>query len=254
MDTLYKVHEFAEFTGVTVKALHHYDRLGLLKPRRTAAGYRIYTERDLEPLEQIVTLKFLGFPLKQIRAVLGRAATTLPQALRQQRLALEEKQRVLARAISAIRDAEKEIRPGESADPAILKRLIMTIDAQKIDLTQYFSESALAKMRQFFEGATSGEWFEEWKELRRDVLAAIGEDPAGEAGRALAIRWKALTQRNAGALNFASDPEVMNGLKKKVGSDLHNWPPGLLRRFQESSTAKVVPFILKAMAALPREG
>jgi hypothetical protein len=120
-------------------------------------------------------------------------------------------------------------------------------------VTQYFLEAALTKMRQFFESATSGDWFEEWKELRRDVLAAIGEDPAGETGGALAIRWKALTQRNADALNFASDPEVVNGLQKG-GNDLHNWPPGLLRRFQESSTAKVVPFILKAMAALPRKG
>jgi hypothetical protein len=129
----------------------------------------------------------------------------------------------------------------------------MTIDLQKIDLTQHFSEAALAKMRQFFEGATSGEWFEEWKELQRDVLAVVGEDPAGETGRALAIRWKALAQRNADALNFASDPEVVIGLKKGR-NDLRNWPPGLLRRFQESGTAKVVPVILKAMAALPREG
>ena len=253
MDTLYSVHEFAELTGITVKALHHYDRLGLLKPRRTAAGYRIYTKRDLEPLEQIVALKFLGLPLKQIRAVLGRAETTLPEALRQQRLALEEKQRVLALAISAISDAEKEIRPGESDDPAILKRLIMTIDAQKIDLTQYFGEAALAKMRQFWDGASSGEGLEEWKDLQSDLLAAMGEDPAGEAGRVLAIRYRALTQRNTGAFNFISDPGVLNGLKK-AGSDLHNWPPGLLRRFQESSAAKVVPFLLKAMAALPTEG
>ena len=55
-----QVHQFAELAGVTVKALHHYDRLGLLKPRRTDSGYRLYTERDLERLEQIVALKFLG--------------------------------------------------------------------------------------------------------------------------------------------------------------------------------------------------
>jgi DNA-binding transcriptional MerR regulator len=45
------VHEFAELAGVTVKALHHYDRLGLLKPRRNDAGYRVYSPADLERLE-----------------------------------------------------------------------------------------------------------------------------------------------------------------------------------------------------------
>src|SRR5215472_4266739 len=42
LDRQYKVREFAEFAGVTVRALHHYERLGLLKPTRTAAGYRVY--------------------------------------------------------------------------------------------------------------------------------------------------------------------------------------------------------------------
>ncbi len=64
----YRIHEFARLAGVTVKALHHYDRLGLLQPGRTEAGYRVYCERDLETLEQIVALRFLGIPLKQIRS------------------------------------------------------------------------------------------------------------------------------------------------------------------------------------------
>ena len=43
----YRTAAFAALAGVTPRALRHYDRLGLLKPRRTTAGYRIYTERDL---------------------------------------------------------------------------------------------------------------------------------------------------------------------------------------------------------------
>lgn len=67
MSRRYQVHEFADLAGVTVRALHHYDRLGLLRARRTDAGYRLYTARDLERLEQIVALKFFGLPLKQIK-------------------------------------------------------------------------------------------------------------------------------------------------------------------------------------------
>ena len=65
---LYKAQEFAERAGVTVRTLHHYDRLGLLAPSgRTEAGYRLYGDRDLLRLEQILALKFIGFPLPEIR-------------------------------------------------------------------------------------------------------------------------------------------------------------------------------------------
>ena len=75
-DHLYPPHEFAVLAGVTVRALHHYDRLGLLKPvSRTQAGYRLYSEHDLARLEQIVLLKFLGFSLKQIGELLTLTRT-----------------------------------------------------------------------------------------------------------------------------------------------------------------------------------
>ena len=80
MNELYHAREFAELAGVTVRALHHYDGLGLLRPRRTQAGYRLYSLRDLQRLEQIVALKFLGIPLKQIGTLFNREATALPEA------------------------------------------------------------------------------------------------------------------------------------------------------------------------------
>src|SRR5580700_6800802 len=86
---MFRAKEFADLAGVTVRTLHHYDRLGLLKPRRAESGYRLYRESDLERLEQIVALKFLGLPLKEIRELLDSAAPDLPAALRMQRSALE---------------------------------------------------------------------------------------------------------------------------------------------------------------------
>ena len=103
---MFRAKEFANLAGVTVRTLHHYDRLGLLKPQRAESGYRLYRESDLERLEQIVALKFLGLPLKEIRELLDSAAPDLPAALRMQRSALEEKRRLLDRAIGAIREAE----------------------------------------------------------------------------------------------------------------------------------------------------
>ena len=59
----YSVRAFAELTGVTLKALRHYERRGLLTPTRTRAGYRRYTLRDLAQVELIVALKSLGLSL-----------------------------------------------------------------------------------------------------------------------------------------------------------------------------------------------
>src|SRR6478735_6327666 len=119
-DRVFQIQEFADLAGVTVKALHHYDRLELLRPSRTAAGYRVYRESDLTILEQIIALQFLGLPLKQIREVLARTER-LPEALRVQRLALEEKRALIARTIEAIRKAESALAGGAAADAELLK-------------------------------------------------------------------------------------------------------------------------------------
>ena len=78
--------QFAELAGVTVRTLHHYDRLGLLRARRTGSGYRVYRESDLDRLEQIVALKFVGLPLKRIKTLLDRDNLELAEALPRQRL------------------------------------------------------------------------------------------------------------------------------------------------------------------------
>ena len=65
------VHEVSRYTGVTVRALQYYDRIGLLSPaERTPAGYRLYDEGSLERLQQILLFRELGFSLDDIRRIL----------------------------------------------------------------------------------------------------------------------------------------------------------------------------------------
>lgn len=69
----WKVGELASLTGITVKTLHHYDKIGLLVPQHhTDCGHRLYTHKELEHLQQIVTLKHLGFSLEQISEAISR--------------------------------------------------------------------------------------------------------------------------------------------------------------------------------------
>ena len=109
---LFHVQDFAKLAGVTVRALHHYHRWGLVKPNRTEAGYRLYCLRDLERLEQIVALKFLGIPLKQIRQMFQHGTNEMSESLRMQRRVLEEKRRLLDSAIRASKRPRKPPRRG----------------------------------------------------------------------------------------------------------------------------------------------
>src|SRR5262245_32263321 len=68
-----KVGELARRTGLTVRTLHHYDEIGLLKPSlHTQAGYRLYTAGDVARLQQVLSLRQLGFSLEEVRDCLDR--------------------------------------------------------------------------------------------------------------------------------------------------------------------------------------
>ena len=84
------VHEVSELTGVSVRALHHYDELGLLKPAAvTEAGYRLYDESSLVRLQSILLFRELQFPLKDIGAILDSPTFDRNRALDQQIQLLE---------------------------------------------------------------------------------------------------------------------------------------------------------------------
>lgn len=86
------VHEVSRQTGVSIRALHHYDRIGLLPPSEvTEAGYRLYDDAALERLQSILLYKELGFPLKEIRGILESPVFDRNQALDQQITLLQMK-------------------------------------------------------------------------------------------------------------------------------------------------------------------
>jgi len=247
---VYRVKEFAELSGITVRALHHYDQLGLLKPRRTQAGYRMYSLWDLERLEQIVALRFLGIPLKQIKTLLDRSALDLPDALRLQLRVLENKRSLLDRAIDAIRDADKAMQPGKPADSALLKKIIEVIEMQdNMNWSkQYYSEEAQAKIEErkaLWSPELQERVTREWTELIRDVEAAIAqrEEPAGAKAQALAARWKKLAEGFTGG-----DPEITSGLNK-LYAHRAEWPQQFRQQMAPFSNPKVWEFMGKALGA-----
>jgi MerR family transcriptional regulator, thiopeptide resistance regulator len=241
---VYRIREFATLAGVTVRALHHYDRLGLLKPSgRSRSGYRLYRDRDLVRLEQIVVLKFLGLPLKQIARLLKRESS-LADALRRQQVVLAGKRRQLDLAIHAIRRAERSVESGGDPDWELFKTIVREIEMQNSTdwSKKYYSEDAKAKIEErkaLWNPELQAQVTEQWTALIADVTAALAEDPAGPNAQALAARWRTLVEGFTGG-----DPEVQQGLNK-MWADKDNWPAENRDRFHIDP--RVQEFIVKAM-------
>lgn len=97
------VQQLARLAGISVRTLHHYDHIGLLKPSaRTAAGYRLYGEADLLRLQQILFFKELDFPLADIQAILDDPDFDQVKALCDHRQMLQQEADRLGRLLKTI--------------------------------------------------------------------------------------------------------------------------------------------------------
>jgi MerR family transcriptional regulator, thiopeptide resistance regulator len=224
MSRLYKVREFADLAGVTVRTLHHYDRIALLKPQRSDSGYRLYSRTDLERLVQITALKFLGIPLHEIKVLLGASPLSLSESLRLQLRALTEKRDLITRAIQAIEEAERLMRSDQATDASALRKIIEVIEMRPEPnfMRRYYTEEAWAKRMQLREQRspeTLEGYKQEWRKLFLEVETALDLDPAGETAQGLARRWVLLAEVATGG-----DAEIRVGAIK-AWKDHQNWPP-----------------------------
>jgi DNA-binding transcriptional MerR regulator len=243
---VHRIQEFATLAGVTVRALHHYDRLGLLKPSgRSRSGYRLYRDSDLVRLEQIVVLKCLGLPLKQIGRLLKRESP-LAETLRRQQHVLAERRRQLDQAIQAIERAERFVQSGRDPDWDVFKTIVREIEmTNSTDWSKkYYTDDAKAKIEErkaLWSPELQAEVTKQWTALVADVTAALDEDPAGSTAQALAARWRKLVGGFTGG-----DPEVQKGLNT-MWADKENWPAE--KREQFHLDPRVQAFITTAMKA-----
>ena len=131
---MWRAGELAKAAGVTVRALHYYDEIGLLSPsRRSAAGHRLYDSTDVARLYRISLLRRLGFPLEQIASVLEDPAWQLRPAverhLRHTRAKAEIASRLCARLSSVAGALTKRESPSPAQLFATMEEMSMLDDA-----------------------------------------------------------------------------------------------------------------------------
>jgi DNA-binding transcriptional MerR regulator len=211
--TGFRVHDFARKTSVTVRTLHHYDRLGLLKPRKTRHGYRVYSDADAARLDQITVLKFLGLSLSDIKAALG-SESRRGELLKVQRLSIGHRRQLLAVAVDMLGQIEHG-----SPDWADLASFAREVGGQSEPQTSWRNRRLYEAVRKLV--SRRMEWSAALSdyELNRDIRAAIarGDTPDTPAGQALVARWRDSIERFTGG-----DPALKDALELVVGNHAHH--------------------------------
>jgi MerR family transcriptional regulator, thiopeptide resistance regulator len=243
----YRAKEFAALAGVTVRTLHFYDRRELLQPAaRTAHGYRLYGEAELERLEHILALRFVGFSLDQIQKLLRGSQQPLVAALRMQRQILGRQRGRLERAERAIERAERALDAEPNGDRWQVLRNVIEVFRVEDDYRwteRYYSPQARTKLEEMRENTPldavrKGE--RDWAMLVEEVetAASRGEDPFGAGGQALSARWRDLIRQFT-----RDDAEICEGLTN-LWSDRTHWPDDFKRPWSDAAD----DFIHRALA------
>jgi DNA-binding transcriptional MerR regulator len=162
----------SEMAGVSVRTLHHYDAIGLLVPSSvTQAGYRLYSDQDLERLQQILFFREIGFSLQEIKEILDSPGFDRRKALTAHRELLLEKRERMERMLETV---DRTIRSIEGGSVMAKKDLFDGFDMDKIKEHQAkYGEEARRKygkdMVEAAERKVSGNSVEQWKEMHEGM-------------------------------------------------------------------------------------
>ncbi|MFA5657823.1 MAG: MerR family transcriptional regulator [Oscillospiraceae bacterium] len=209
------ISEIARLTGISVRTLHYYDEIGLLKPVSVDehSGYRFYDERSLERLQTILFYRELDFPLKEIDRIISKPEFNKNEALSRQKELLRLKNERIERLIAAIDNTLK----GED-----------TMNFNAFDNSEFkaqkekYSEEAKEKWgntRAYKENAekTSSYSSEKWEEINKVMNAILcefadcmksGSLPDGDSAQVLVKKWQSFITEN----HYTCPKEILAGL------------------------------------------
>ena len=256
----FRIQEFAKLAGVTVRALHHYDRLGLLSPaHRSENGYRLYCHDDLGRIERILVLRYLGLSLREIAELLKQSSATEPLAttLARQRSVLRERRDELNRVLRAIEHAQSQAATSAEPDWLLYHTILKEIQMEQTQnwTEKYYSPKGLEALRERHASMTIQQGLElkqKWQELHADIQNALdnGISPDSAEGRALVARWMRLADEFT-----QGNPDLREGIHR-LYQDQDNWPDdekaASLRA--NSATPAQNAFFMAALQACLRHG
>ncbi|MDA8218933.1 MAG: MerR family transcriptional regulator [Dehalococcoidales bacterium] len=210
----YTVKKVAALASLSVRALHHYDHIGLLKPASVSpAGYRLYTEADLERLQQILFFRELGFGLAEIKRIMNSPGYDRKAALREHRRLLLEKRQRLDKLIQSV---ERTIESLEGGSKVSEKEMFAGFDQKQIDAwteearERWGSEHVDESLRRTAHYGKA-DWealLAEMGDLTKTIADNMERGPADPAVQEQVGRWYRLINERF----YECSPEMFRGL------------------------------------------
>jgi DNA-binding transcriptional MerR regulator len=197
-----KVGELAMRAGLTVRTLHHYDSIGLLRPSaRSDAGYRLYNRDDVARLHQIQALRKFVMALSDIGNYLDGPGA-MPLAIVEQQIVALDRQIADASTMRAqLQLLRDQLAKGESPD---LSTWLTTLE-QMTMYDKYFSKEDLQQLRMMQDDASRAEWDALVAQVRDKMEAKA--PPSDESVKQLALRWIAQLERDT-----SGNPDIISRL------------------------------------------
>jgi DNA-binding transcriptional MerR regulator len=208
------VGELAKRTGLSVRTLHWYDEIGLLSPsHHTESGHRLYAASDLARLQQIKSLRRLGFSLEEIRDCLGRAEFAPQQVIGLHLARLREQIALEQRLCDRLEALAAHLRAAEAVSA---EEFLQTIEVMNM-VEKYYTPEQLEEFKQRAQAfgedrirAVEAEWMQLIAHVRAHMQQ--GTDPASEPVRKIARRWSELIQAFDDATG--NKPEIKEAVQR----------------------------------------
>jgi DNA-binding transcriptional MerR regulator len=198
-----KVGELAKRTGLTIRTLHHYDEIGLLKPSlHTGSGHRLYAASDVARLQQVVSLRQLGFSLEEIQACLDRPGFSPLEVIGLHVARLREQIELQRKLCERLEALAEQFRP---AGEVSAEEFLQAIEVMTMIATYYTPEQLESFRKRNEEARAAGQDIAkqgqaDWAALFAELTAEMnkGTDPADPKVQALEQRRQALVNAFTG--------------------------------------------------------
>jgi len=246
--TQWYIKELSKITHVSVRTLHHYDAVDLLKPSiRLDNGYRVYSEADLLKLQQIIALKFFGFELSQIKILLADKVDIFGHFVVQSQL-LQQKAKTLLTASQTLNNIIAECSGNQSIPWKTIIELIevyrMTQQLEKTWAGKIFNAEELKEYARFEHAlqtkpvAEKHAFEQAWDDLIAEIGANLKRDPYSDFGIAIGKRCMDLVNNLYGQENIAMRNTIWNkGFKAGVMDGDHALAPEIVTWLDQAQDA-----------------